>query len=75
MAPTRADGMPACFAPRLKEALDKTSKSRKQVAYEAGISYGALSCYVRGVRNPTTCNLVSLCKSLGVCADWLLGLR
>ena len=47
----------------------------KKFAAQAGISHGMICHYEAGRRGPSGQVLFVICKSYGVSADWLLGLK
>lgn len=62
------------FKERLILAIKKSGLQQKQVALACHMSEARLSAYVRGVNVPPLDVLVDICRTLGVSADWLLGL-
>jgi len=60
---------------RLRSALNARGFAVKRLASESGIHYNTALALVRGERNPSAWALFKVCASLGVSADWLLGLR
>jgi transcriptional regulator with XRE-family HTH domain len=60
---------------RVKEAVERSSRSRKEIAASAGISEQRLSDIINGRRSRLQADTIAgLATSLGVTADWLLGL-
>lgn len=64
------------FAVRLRQAREKAGLTQQQVATAIGLSnYNSYQYWERAQRWPSTEYLPSLCRTLGVSADELLGLR
>jgi transcriptional regulator with XRE-family HTH domain len=64
------------FAVRLRRAREKTGLTQQQVATAIGLSnYNSYQYWERAQRWPSAEYLPSLCRTLGVNADALLGLR
>ena len=64
------------FAIRLRQAREKTGQTQQQVAAAIGLSnYNSYQYWERAQRWPSAEYLSSLCRTLGVSADILLGLR
>lgn len=59
---------------RLVEARIKSGKSIRQMAEETGISPSTIEMYMYKGSMPGADKLSLLCQSLGVSADWVLGL-
>lgn len=62
------------IADRIRMARDLMGWSQMRLALEAGIEPSAISRYERGVNEPRANTLAKLARTLGVSADWLLGL-
>ncbi len=64
------------FAVRLRQARERSGLTQQQIATAIGLSnYNSYQYWERAQRWPSTEYLASLCKTLGVSADELLGLR
>jgi len=64
------------FAVRLRQAREKTGQTQQQVAAAIGLSnYNSYQYWERAQRWPSAEYLLSLCRTLDVTADILLGLR
>lgn len=63
------------FPERLNRALDNSNKTFGQVCRETGISRTTLYDLRTGNRGPTASQVARLSSSLGISADWLLGLH
>ena len=64
------------FAVRLRQARERTGLTQQQIAAEIGLSnYNSYQYWERAQRWPSAEYLASLCRTLGVSADTLLGLR
>ena len=61
------------FSTRLNNLLKDRGITQTQLSANTGISYGAISQYRNGLREPTITFLNSIAKFLGVSADYLLG--
>lgn len=59
---------------RLKYSLKIRKLTQKEFAQRTNITESAMSRYISGERVPRADTLVSICRSLGVSADWLLGM-
>ena len=59
---------------RLAAAMSHRGVLPKELAGKTGIAYNTILAYMRGDRNPTMFNIVSLCRALDISADWLLGI-
>jgi transcriptional regulator with XRE-family HTH domain len=62
------------LAQRLREARGRIGVSIAKLALESGVSRSLIRLYESGDREPAPFNLVKLCDTLDVSADWLLGL-
>ena len=64
------------FAVRLRQSRDKTGLTQQQVATSIGLSnYNSYQYWERAQRWPSAEYLLALCRTLGVSANVLLGLR
>ena len=63
------------FSERFRDVLRDKNISQVDLAYKIGMSQSVLSNYCTGKREPTLDVLFSICKALGVSADYLLGLE
>lgn len=59
---------------RLKKALEMKGMSQSDLARATGITTSAASRYINTSREPNTKVMRRICKSLGVSADYLLGI-
>lgn len=59
---------------RLKMALEIRNIQQKEFAKKTGLTAVTVSRYVNGGRQPNANNIIVICKTLGISADWLLGL-
>lgn len=59
---------------RLKYSLKIRKLTQKEFAQRTNITESAMSRYISGERVPRADTLVSICRELGVSADWLLGM-
>lgn len=59
---------------RLKYSLKIRKLTQKEFAQRTNITESAMSRYISGERVPRANTLVIICRELGVCADWLLGM-
>lgn len=62
------------FKDRLVETLAESGLSQNELAKRISMSQGVVNNYCTGKREPSLDVLVSICKELGVGADYLLGL-
>lgn len=62
------------FGKRLKQALAETQTKQKALAKYVTRSEPLVSLWVNGNALPGTGDLVTICESLGVSADWLLAI-
>jgi transcriptional regulator with XRE-family HTH domain len=63
------------FAVRLRQARERTGLTQQQIAAAIGLSnYNSFQYWERAQRWPSAEYLASLCRTLGVSADALLGL-
>ena len=60
---------------RLKQAMKARDVGTKELAAKARIGRNTVMAAARGERNLTAWALFKVCASLGVSADWLLGLK
>ncbi len=63
------------FSTRLSTAIEQSHTCAKELAKDTGIGYNTVLAYMRGERNPTMHNIVLLCETLQIRADWLLGAK
>lgn len=63
------------FGERLNRLLYEQKLSQVELDRRTGIGRANISRYVCNKQMPTVDSLISICKTLGVSADWLLGLR
>lgn len=63
---------PEQFGIRLQQAIAREGVSQTEFARRAGISLGAISELVRGLRNPSAEFLLAVKITFGISADWLL---
>ena len=59
---------------RLKVAMESRDINQRQLSIMTGLTEATISRYVNCERGNFK-NLIILCKTLGVSADWLLGLK
>ena len=59
---------------RLKYSLNIRKLTQKEFAQRINITESAMSRYISDERVPRADTIVSICRSLGVSADWLLGM-
>lgn len=62
------------FKERLNETLKEKNLSQNALAQKIFMSQGVVNNYCTGKREPSLDVLISICKELGVSADYLLGL-
>lgn len=63
------------FAERLRRARDELGFTQAELAAEAGVKRSTLNNWEQGRSYPEVTQLVSLCKSLGVDTEYILGLE
>lgn len=63
------------FGERLNTVLYEQELSQADLDKRTGIGRANISRYVCNKQMPTVDSLISICKTLNVSADWLLGLR
>ena len=63
------------FGERLNMVLYEQELSQADLDKRTGIGRANISRYVCNKQMPTVDSLISICKTLDVSADWLLGLR
>lgn len=63
------------FAARLDLSMYNHGMSTAEIAQELHVQEATARSWVTGSRTPTLDSLASVCKLLGVSADWLLGLE
>lgn len=63
------------FGERLNMVLYEQELSQADLDKRTGIGRANISRYVCNKQMPTVDSLIAICKTLGVSADWLLGLR
>jgi plasmid maintenance system antidote protein VapI len=61
------------FQNRLKQLIDETGKSARQVAIEMGVTPRAIEYLVKGQRRPCMWMLCDLADYFGTTTDFLLG--
>ena len=57
---------------RIKQAIDKSGKSQRQIARDAGITAATISRYISGERMPNAAIILKLAKACGASIEWLL---
>lgn len=62
------------FGERLNMILYEQELSQADLDKRTGIGRANISRYVCNKQTPTVDSLIAICKTLGVSADWLLGL-
>lgn len=62
------------FASRLRQAIQMNNIQQKELAAISGLSAARISNYCTGYSEPSLDILCSLCRSLHVSADYLVGL-
>jgi DNA-binding Xre family transcriptional regulator len=60
---------------RLSLILKQRRIRQKTLSEKTGISEPAISAYCNGVRKPRADHIVIICKTIGISADWLLGMN
>lgn len=60
---------------RLKESLQLNNMSQNRLATELNLSQSVVNNYCTGKREPSLPVLISICKTLNLSADYLLGLK
>ena len=60
---------------RLREAVNKSGMTYKQIGQRAGMSESRLKALLSGNDGCYASTFARLCAVLGVSADWLLGLK
>ena len=60
---------------RLREALQYTPLSQKEIAAKLGVDPSTVSKYARGCATPSLDAFAALCEILDVSADEILGLK
>lgn len=63
------------FVGRLRAALREAGMTQKDLARVLGLNYTTVGGWCRGRYTPNTCYLPTICRTLGVSADWLLGIE
>ena len=63
------------FGERLNMVLYEQELSQADLDKRTGIGRANISRYVCNKQMPTVDSLITICKTLDVSADWLLGLR
>ena len=63
------------FGERLNMVLYERKLSQADLDKRTGIGRANISRYVCNKQMPTVDSLISICKTLNVSADWILGLR
>lgn len=63
------------FGERLNMVLYEQELSQADLDKRTGIGRANISRYVCNKQMPTVDSLIAICKTLGVSADWLLGLN
>ena len=63
------------FAGRLRTAMLKKHLTQADISDAVGVSRQVVCRYVNGLSAPSYPTLIALCKTLGVSADYLLGLE
>lgn len=63
------------FKDRLNEALKENCLSQNSFAQKISMSQGVVNNYCTGKREPSLDVLISICKTLNVSADYLLGIQ
>lgn len=61
------------FQTRLKQLIDETGKSARQIAIEMGVTSRCLEYLVKGRSNPRVDVLCAAADCFGVSTDFLLG--
>ena len=56
---------------RIKQAVEKSGKTQRQIADAVGITDGSMSRYVRGWRIPKATIIPKLAEVCGVSVEWL----
>lgn len=62
------------FQNRLKQLIDETGKSARQVAIEMGVTPRAIEYLVKGRSNPRVDVLCTMARYFRVSTDYLLGM-
>ena len=57
---------------RIKQAIDKSGKSQRQIARDAGTTAATISRYISGERMPNAAIILKLAKACGASIEWLL---
>ena len=60
-------------AERIRQLIDKSGLTQSQVAAKAGLTPGAISHFVTGVRTPGTSTVRRLADALNVSVEYILG--
>ena len=63
------------FGERLNMVMYEQKITQAELDKRTGIGRANISRYVCNKQMPTVDSLIAICKTLGVSADWLLGLR
>ena len=59
---------------RINKARREANLNQKELSQRAKITEGSLSRYENGIREPKSDAMIKLCKTLGISADYLLGI-
>lgn len=65
----------AVFAYRLKMCMRSKKLNTHKLSIMADVNYGTLKTLMSGHSLPNANTVVKICRSLGVSADWLLGIK
>ena len=57
---------------RIKQAIDKSGKSQRQIARDAGTTAATINRYISGERMPNAAIIPKLAKACGASIEWLL---
>lgn len=60
---------------RMTHALKMRGMTQRELANKTRLTEATVSRYVSNQRTPTGKHIKTLCKALGVSADWLLGVN
>ena len=63
------------FVARLRAALREAGLKQKELAKALGLDVTTVNGWCRGRNMPNTCYLPTICRTLCVSADWLLGIE
>ena len=62
------------FTQRLKELMEETEKTHKQLANEIYMHKETVTGYITGRHEPIVETIIRMCKLFNVSADYLIGL-